>query len=54
MSSVEKMWNSFWSEWDVFFRAINDFSLKHEGSEFFKEAIIARNEVQGMRFTICI
>ena len=41
MSSVEKTLNSFWSEWDVFFRAINDFSLKHEGSEFFKEAIIA-------------
>ena len=43
-----------YSEWDVFFWAINGFSLKYERSEFFKEAIIARNnssyEVLGMKF----
>ena len=38
----------------VFFGAMNGFSLKHEQSEFFKEAIIAQNntshEVLGMKF----
>ena len=59
MSNAEKRWNSFRTEWDIFFRTINNgFNLKDEQRKcFFKKAIYARNntshEFQEWNFTDC-